>query len=60
MNANLIFKWLRDPRFALELSSVLTPAEEGRFLPVEIVANTKAPAGAPAVEGHIEIDLAGG
>lgn len=60
MNANLIFKWLRDPRFAPELSSASALADEGRFLPVEIVADPKAPPGAPAVEGHIEIELAGG
>lgn len=60
MNANLIFKWLRDPRFAPDLSSASALAEEGRFLPVEIVADVKAPLGAPAVVGHIEIELAGG
>jgi transposase len=31
-----------------------------RFLPVEIVAEAKAAMAAPATEGHIEIELAGG
>lgn len=63
MNANLIFKWLRDPRFAPALESA-TPAEPC-FLPVEIVgrvhredagsAGDARPAG-----GTIEIDISGG
>ena len=40
VNANLIFKWLRDPRHAPDPSLALPPAEEARFLPVEIVAET--------------------
>ena len=40
VNANLIFKWLRDPRYAPDPTSVAPPAEEARFLPVEIVAET--------------------
>ena len=40
LNANLIFKWLRDPRYAPDPTSVAPPAEEARFLPVEIVAET--------------------
>jgi transposase len=41
MNANLVFKWLKDPRFA-PLGSVSAPenaALEGVFLPVEIGAS---------------------
>uniref|UniRef100_UPI0009DF9ADD transposase n=2 Tax=Alphaproteobacteria TaxID=28211 RepID=UPI0009DF9ADD len=45
VNANLIFKWLRDPRYAPDPASVAPPAEEARFLPVEIVAE---PRSAPA------------
>ncbi|MFZ5610312.1 MAG: transposase [Pseudomonadota bacterium] len=41
VNANLIFKWLRDPRYAPDPASVAPPAEEARFLPVEIVAETR-------------------
>ncbi len=60
VNANLIFKWLRDPRFVPDRSSALPPSEEARFLPVEIVAETRSASAAPAAEHHIEIELAGG
>jgi transposase len=60
VNANLIFKWLRDPRFAPDPGSVPAPSEEARFLPVEIVSETKAPAAELVAENRIEIDLAGG
>ena len=60
VNANLIFKWLRDPRFAPAPASALPPSEEARFLPVEIVAETRSAPAAPAAENHIEIELAGG
>ena len=60
VNANLIFKWLRDPRYAPDPSSALPPSEEARFLPVEIVAATRSAPAAPAAENHIEIELAGG
>ena len=43
VNANLIFKWLRDPRFAPDPAAVPSPAVEPRFLPVEIVAEAQAP-----------------
>ena len=59
VNANLIFKWLRDPRFAS--GSAAMPSSEGScFLPVEIVAEMKAPVAASASDNHIEIELAGG
>ena len=40
MNANLIFKWLKDPRFAPIESNVSTvdAVDESIFLPVEIAA----------------------
>ena len=60
INANLIFKWLRDPRFAPDPASVPAPSEEARFLPVEIVAEEQAPAAGPVAENRIEIELAGG
>jgi len=60
VNANLIFKWLRDLRFAPDPAAVPSPAVEPRFLPVEIVAEAKAPMAVPAAGGHIEIELAGG
>ena len=59
LNANLIFKWLRDPKYR---PAPRTGAEDSglRFLPVEIVAEAKAPVAMPVVENHIEIELAGG
>ena len=60
LNANLIFKWLRDPRFAPNPASALPPSDEARFLPVEIVAETRPATAAPVAENHIEIELAGG
>jgi len=60
VNANLIFKWLRDARFAPDPASVAAPPEEARFLPVEIVAEEQTPAAGPVAESRIEIELAGG
>ena len=60
VNANLVFKWLRDPRFAPDPASVPALPEEARFLPVEIVAETRSAPAALAAENHIEIELAGG
>lgn len=56
----MVFKLLRDPRYAPEASSVPSLSEEARFLSVEIVAEAKAPAATPAAANHIEIELAGG
>ncbi len=63
MNANLIFKWLRDPRFAPEPDA--TAKTEPCFLPVEIVdhvpVDEKPPVDKdPETGGSIEIDIAGG
>ena len=55
VNANLVFSWLRDARFA-----DADAADIARFLPVEIVAEAKAPETATAVTNRIEIELAGG
>lgn len=60
VNANLIFKWLRDARFAPDPASALRPPEEARFLPVEIVAQARSAPTAPAADNQIEIDVAGG
>ncbi|MGA0617600.1 IS66-like element accessory protein TnpA [Paracoccus sp. KR1-242] len=61
LNANLIFKWLRDPRYAPDPASAPSVSEEARFLPVEIVVEDKqVPAAAPAADSHIEIELTGG
>ena len=63
LNANLIFKWLRDPRFAPDPDA--TPTEGPLFLPVEVIEHPVreyAPASGDAQGpgGTIEIDLAGG
>lgn len=56
----MIFKWLRDRRYAPDPASALPPSEEARFLPVEIVAETRSARATPAADNHIEIELAGG
>ena len=63
LNANLIFKWLRDPRFAPDPEA--TPTEGPLFLPVDVIEHPvreDAPASGDAQGpgGTIEIDLAGG
>lgn len=62
MNANLIFTWLRDPRYAPEVSA---EPDTVRFLPVEIVDrpmhdNSGTAAGPEPAAGTIEIDTACG
>ncbi len=59
LNANLIFKWLRDPRFAPEAGQ--SAAQAPCFLPVEIVdhARHEAPL-RNTTAGQIEVELAGG
>ena len=57
VNANLVFKWLRDPRFAG------TAAEDpaASFLPIEVVAEPPRPVpDVTASEGKIEITLSNG
>lgn len=56
VNANLVFKWLRDPRFA----GTDAAGEAARFLPVEVVGDHGCEAAAPPVENRIEIELVGG
>jgi transposase len=54
VNANLVFKWLRDPRFQTE-------AEPAPFLPVEVVSDTAPVDDQPPPEAsRIMIELAGG
>lgn len=60
VNANLTFKWLRDPRYAPDPAAMVSPGEEPRFLPVEIVAEATKPLAAPVADNHIEIELTGG
>ncbi len=55
VNANLVFKWLRDPRFCPGGDNV------ARFLPVEVVADPVVPPTEPrASGGTIEITLGNG
>ena len=63
LNANVIFKWLRDPRFSPDPDAA--PTEGPLFLPVEVIEHPvreDAPASGDARDpgGTIEIDLAGG
>lgn len=62
VNANQVFKWLKDPKYA----DVAPPDEGPCFLPVEIVddgtvidAEVEAD-DAPCSQGRLEIALAGG
>lgn len=61
MNANLIFKWLRDPRFAPDPDA--TPTTAPCFLPVEIIDDVPGdktpPAGDAPKVGAIGIDTVG-
>ena len=59
VNANLIFKWLRDPKYRPKPG---TGSEEAglRILPVEIVKEAPVAPSMPAAGNQIEIDLAGG
>ena len=66
MNANMIFKWLRDHRYAPDPETVedLT-ADTSCFLPVEIIDQprndeTASTPDAKPVHSTIEIDIAGG
>lgn len=60
VNANLIFKWLRDTRYAPDPAAFPSSSEGSRFLPVEIAEAVKAPAAKPVAGNHIEIELADG
>ncbi len=55
VNANLVFKWLRDPRF--KATAVEDPA--ATFLPVEVVAAPPI-TNPPVIEPRIEIILSNG
>ena len=61
-NANLVFTWLRDPRFRPDEAAV---EEQVAFLPVEVIEERPEVCGAisapaPTAEGRIELELAGG
>lgn len=56
MNANLIFKWLRDPRYAPSAGAPTSedPAFEGVFLPVEVGAASIESAASTQTSGAAE------
>lgn len=55
VNANLVFKWIRDPRFRP------SEADKSLFLPVEVACEPVMPSiEAPAADGRIEITLSNG
>jgi transposase len=59
LNANLIFKWLRDARFAPGLAR--GAADTPCFLPVEIVEHARLEEPRPVTaESLLEFELAGG
>ena len=66
MNANMIFKWLRDPRYAPDPEAVEDLGDDAPcFLPVEIVdrprnEDTVSTPDAKPAHSAIEIDIAGG
>jgi len=63
VNANLIFTWLRDPRYAPPPDD--GTAQEPHFLPIEVIegnddGSERIVEHVEASAGHLEIDLAGG
>ena len=56
VNANQVFNWLKDPKFAVESEG----ADMGRFLPVEVVEPTAPEVPTSDVSGALQIELAGG
>ena len=59
VNANLIFKWLRDPNYR-PAPGAGTEQAGLRFLPVEITKQAPMTRPIPIADHHIEIELAGG
>ena len=60
LNANLIFKWLRDERDACSLDAVSKP-DSPVFLPIEVEAPARPSPVLPVTQvGRIEIEFPGG
>jgi transposase len=55
-NTNLVFTWLRDPRFA----QAVPDEDRAHFLPVEVIDGSGDEVPSAPVLNLIEIDLAGG
>ena len=65
LNSNLIFKWLKDPRFAPSTDALDDVAKGPLFLPVDVRSEPALPAAIDLPVGHrrdgeIEIVLASG
>ena len=59
LNANMIFKWVRDARYAP--GSAQAAVDAPVFLPVEIVGRARLEEARPVkTDGQIEIEIAGG
>lgn len=64
LNANMIFKWLRDARYAPGSAQGVVDAPV--FLPIEIVKHSRAEAARPILPSNVlpdcllEIEIAGG
>ena len=59
LNANMIFKWLRDGRYAP--GPAQAAADRPCFLPVEIADRARLEVSRPVkTDGQIEVELAGG
>ena len=57
LNANQIFNWLKDPKFAPNAQAY---EDEAKFLPVEVIAEPSPAEAAPETAGLIEVELANG
>lgn len=57
LNANQIFNWLKDRKFAPDDH---LEEDEAKFLPVEVIAEPSRAEAAPETAGLIELELANG
>lgn len=57
LNANQIFNWLKDPKFAPDDQA---DEDEAKFLPVEVIAQPTSPQPSSETTGLIELELANG
>lgn len=57
VNANQIFNWMKDPKFAVD---DMAEEDDARFLPVEIVAEPTPSAPTAETSGVIELELTNG
>lgn len=57
LNANQIFNWLKDPKFAPDAQAT---EDEAKFLPVEVIAEPTPPEPTHETVGLIELELTNG